>query len=132
MQGRAIRDLKADLIKKGNDLLKHTDETVKKLQAQHSTVDLSKVISEEAEIRKLIAELEHATDASKITVLEHDLRIAESRLNYEVCLFLSQFQTIQLILCHFFRFRFLATKNRTPNSPSSRSERDSPESGQNP
>ena len=78
------RDIKADLIKHGNEILKKADEAIKKLQAQHKTVELNKILSEESEVKKLIAELEAAKDTSKITHLEHDLKIAESRLNYEV------------------------------------------------
>lgn len=84
MQGRVTRDLKSDLIANGTALLKQAEDAIKKLELEHKAQEINVVKKEEADIQKLVKELQAATDPSKISAVEHDLNVAESRLRYEL------------------------------------------------
>ena len=72
------------MITKGNDLLKKADEAIKKLEAEKKTHEVTVVKAEEAKIKKLITELQAATETAAITKLEHDLKSAETKLQFEL------------------------------------------------
>lgn len=84
IEGRAIRDLKSTLTTKGNDLVKKAEEAIKKLEAEHKTHEVTVIKTEEAQIKKLISELEAATDDAKVKHIEHQLSQAEHKLQFEL------------------------------------------------
>ncbi|KAH9401810.1 hypothetical protein TYRP_017219 [Tyrophagus putrescentiae] len=77
----AKRDVKSDLITKGNDLVKRADEAVAKLPADKRH-EAALIKAEETQIKHLVKELEAATTPLRVTALEHELARAEVRLQH--------------------------------------------------
>ncbi|KAI2810608.1 hypothetical protein BLOT_001771 [Blomia tropicalis] len=78
------RDLKSDLVNKGNDLVKKAEEAITKLEGAHKHHEVTVVKSEVAHIQKLIAELEKASDEHKVKHLEMELSRVEHKLQFEL------------------------------------------------
>ena len=76
------RDLRQNLISKGNDLVKQAQNSIKKLSKVHNTREISFIKREEELIQKSIKQIQAETVTTNIIHLEQSLRLAELRLNY--------------------------------------------------
>ena len=88
-------------------MLKKAEEAVKKLEAEKNDHEATIIKAEEAKIKKLITEIGTATDATKISHIESNLKHAEEKLNFELQMKLkkkivfAQFFPLQTQFAHF-------------------------------
>jgi len=78
------RDAKSDLIDKANALVKKADDAVTKLTADKKTQEATVIKTQEAHIKKLVADLTAATDDAKVKSIERELTQADLRLDTEL------------------------------------------------
>lgn len=79
---RLQRDGKADLIGKGDGLLKQATRSLAKLSQVHNSRKMRLIKREEILIQRWTKQLRATTDVVQVTQLEHNLRVAELRMRY--------------------------------------------------